>query len=332
MPTIHPVSFVFKVFTAIPPGGECYVYDLFQGSPTTVSGHTINSSNLIRGQLHAECNVDVWEWVKWLHEKTGRAAQKGGLLLAIGGAVQLVHSDNDIHFTNVVSGERGDLRTEEAPGAVFDYALIPPVCVTGELVSELERRERENHEQLYPSVDLIGMKRHRTKQHQAGPILEPRVKVEAVGYFKVTNIDFADFGRCVKGKGTSAVGEDGLFFVNIVDYERFMDSLAHYLIELIDVALAGVVRIGDKHVHVSWDGKSLEYLDLPSEESKAHQRLHRKMRRRKWRVQPFYKWYDLWVGAYVDTAKKDLYICVLGLGLKIRYGKPELKTPVVEVR
>ncbi len=64
---------------------------------------------------------------------------------------------------------------------------------------------------------------------------------------------------------------------------------------------------------------------------KRHRKLHRKMRRRKWKVQPFYRWYDLWVGAYVDTTKKDLYLCVLGLGLKISYGKPERKTPVVDV-
>jgi len=41
------------------------------------------------------------------------------------------------------------------------------------------------------------------------------------------------------------------------------------------------------------------------------------------KVTPFFRWYDLWIGAYVDTKGKTLYICPLPmLGLKIQYGDP----------
>lgn len=36
------------------------------------------------------------------------------------------------------------------------------------------------------------------------------------------------------------------------------------------------------------------------------------------RVTPFFRWYDLWIGAYVDTKHRTLYVCPLPmLGLKI---------------
>lgn len=36
------------------------------------------------------------------------------------------------------------------------------------------------------------------------------------------------------------------------------------------------------------------------------------------RVTPFFRWYDLWIGAYVDVDKRTLYVCPLPmLGLKI---------------
>lgn len=34
-------------------------------------------------------------------------------------------------------------------------------------------------------------------------------------------------------------------------------------------------------------------------------------------VRPFYRWYDLWIGMYIDTKKRAVYICVLGFGVKI---------------
>lgn len=39
---------------------------------------------------------------------------------------------------------------------------------------------------------------------------------------------------------------------------------------------------------------------------------------KKLRVKPFFRWYDLWVGVYVDTRLKAIYICPLPtIGLKI---------------
>lgn len=36
-------------------------------------------------------------------------------------------------------------------------------------------------------------------------------------------------------------------------------------------------------------------------------------------VKPFFRWFDLWVGVFVDTEKKAVYICpVPMLGVKIQ--------------
>lgn len=50
-------------------------------------------------------------------------------------------------------------------------------------------------------------------------------------------------------------------------------------------------------------------------------RLKRKIRRLRWPVMPFYRWYDLWIGAYYDTQKGHLYLCCLGFGVRIKCGK-----------
>ena len=40
------------------------------------------------------------------------------------------------------------------------------------------------------------------------------------------------------------------------------------------------------------------------------------------RVTPFFRWYDLWVGAYYDRDNKALYICPLPMvGVKINLGR-----------
>lgn len=39
------------------------------------------------------------------------------------------------------------------------------------------------------------------------------------------------------------------------------------------------------------------------------------------RVEFFFRWYDLWVGAFVDTKNTTLYVCPVPMfGVKIRYG------------
>lgn len=35
-------------------------------------------------------------------------------------------------------------------------------------------------------------------------------------------------------------------------------------------------------------------------------------------VSGFYRWYDLWVGAYYDRANTALFLCLLGFGVKIK--------------
>lgn len=36
-------------------------------------------------------------------------------------------------------------------------------------------------------------------------------------------------------------------------------------------------------------------------------------------IRPFFRWYDLWIGAYVDTANRAIYICPLPMiGVKIQ--------------
>lgn len=36
------------------------------------------------------------------------------------------------------------------------------------------------------------------------------------------------------------------------------------------------------------------------------------------RITPFFRWYDLWVGIYIDREKRVIYMCFLPtLGIKI---------------
>ncbi len=38
------------------------------------------------------------------------------------------------------------------------------------------------------------------------------------------------------------------------------------------------------------------------------------------KVETFFRWYDLWIGVYVDTERHTAYICLLPmLGIKIRW-------------
>lgn len=36
------------------------------------------------------------------------------------------------------------------------------------------------------------------------------------------------------------------------------------------------------------------------------------------RVRPFFRWYDLWIGVYVDVPNRTIYVCPLPMiGVKI---------------
>lgn len=36
---------------------------------------------------------------------------------------------------------------------------------------------------------------------------------------------------------------------------------------------------------------------------------------------PFFRWFDLWIGAYIDVENRAIYICPLPMvGVKIRFG------------
>lgn len=38
------------------------------------------------------------------------------------------------------------------------------------------------------------------------------------------------------------------------------------------------------------------------------------------KIKPFFRWYDLWIGAYVDTKNKAVFICPIPtLGIKISW-------------
>lgn len=40
------------------------------------------------------------------------------------------------------------------------------------------------------------------------------------------------------------------------------------------------------------------------------------------KFQPFFRWYNLWIGAYVDTKNRAVYVCLLPmLGVKISWSK-----------
>jgi len=36
------------------------------------------------------------------------------------------------------------------------------------------------------------------------------------------------------------------------------------------------------------------------------------------KISPYFRWYDLWVGVYIDTKNKAVYIGVLMVGIKIQ--------------
>lgn len=38
----------------------------------------------------------------------------------------------------------------------------------------------------------------------------------------------------------------------------------------------------------------------------------------KWQVKPFFRWYDLWVGVFIDTTNRIVYFCPLPMvGIKV---------------
>ncbi len=37
-------------------------------------------------------------------------------------------------------------------------------------------------------------------------------------------------------------------------------------------------------------------------------------------IRPFFRWYDLWIGVYVDVAKRAAYICPIPMfGIKVSF-------------
>ena len=36
-------------------------------------------------------------------------------------------------------------------------------------------------------------------------------------------------------------------------------------------------------------------------------------------ITPFFRWYDLWIGAYVDVPNRTIYICLLPMfGIRVK--------------
>lgn len=41
-------------------------------------------------------------------------------------------------------------------------------------------------------------------------------------------------------------------------------------------------------------------------------------------IRPFFRWYDLWIGVYVDVRNKAIYVCPFPtVGVKVSYGRSE---------
>ena len=38
------------------------------------------------------------------------------------------------------------------------------------------------------------------------------------------------------------------------------------------------------------------------------------------KVRPVFAWYDLWVGAYIDTKKSRVFLMILCIGIVIEWG------------
>ncbi len=39
-------------------------------------------------------------------------------------------------------------------------------------------------------------------------------------------------------------------------------------------------------------------------------------------IRPFFKWFDLWVGIYIDTERRTVYVCPLPMvGVRISFGR-----------
>lgn len=39
------------------------------------------------------------------------------------------------------------------------------------------------------------------------------------------------------------------------------------------------------------------------------------------KITPFFRWYDLWIGIYIDRKNRTVYICPIPMvGIKVEYG------------
>lgn len=48
-------------------------------------------------------------------------------------------------------------------------------------------------------------------------------------------------------------------------------------------------------------------------------------------VRPFFRWYDLWVGAYYDRASRALYVCPLPMfGIRLSFTRSRTGDEAVE--
>ena len=42
------------------------------------------------------------------------------------------------------------------------------------------------------------------------------------------------------------------------------------------------------------------------------------------RIKPFFRWYDIWVGVFIDTKKRTVYICLFPMiGVKVELPQPQ---------
>lgn len=49
------------------------------------------------------------------------------------------------------------------------------------------------------------------------------------------------------------------------------------------------------------------------------------------KIEPFFRWYDLWIGVYIDIPNKTLYVCPVPMfGIKITCGTNEVDDKPLE--
>jgi len=295
----HSRPFTFTLLGFVPVGRELEVLKYVEGSPWPIREACVNSSNSWFGQLELEGDDQIPQWLEWL----------------------------DIWTRMLGVGVEGVVATDR-PQVVVKFAASP-VSKVGEM-KVWEKTEKTDL--LIPEPCAGGVRnQHEIKAGEGGPI---RRKI----FFYLLDVYEV---------------EDGLF-------ERVQYDLRNCVVDLTcgpsDERRSGVQSRWEGYVSIEANADVDWVCDKLSDALRRHGRFRVQIPRpdgstcdfgyngvtytkqyiprvgkpyylgaeapeKAPRVTPFYRWYDLWVGAYYDAEKKNLYLCCLGFGLKIRLGR-----------